>query len=79
MKYRVHRFDMNMRRDAERLEEFLNSLEGDLVTVIPNVYPNIIGAAVDFVLVIERAAGSWQSFEGLPLHEKSPEDLITLS
>lgn len=79
MKYRVHRFDMSMRRDIGRLEEFLNSLDGEVVAVIPNVYPSIVGAAVDFVLVVERAVGSWPSFEALTRHEKSPEDLITLS
>jgi len=40
LKYRVHRFDVKMSQDQERLEEFLNRLEGELVTIIPNVMPN---------------------------------------
>jgi len=37
MRYRVHRFDIKMTRDLSRLEQFLNSLEGEVVTIIPNV------------------------------------------
>ena len=34
-KYRVHRFDVLMRRDQARFEQFLNSLEEEVVSVIP--------------------------------------------
>ena len=37
MKYRVHRFDLSMTKDQNRLEQFLNALEGEVVAIIPNV------------------------------------------
>lgn len=37
MKYKVHRFDLKMTADQGKLEQFLNSLEGEVVAVIPNV------------------------------------------
>jgi len=40
VKYRVYRFDIKMTRDQDRLEQFLNSLEGEVVTIIPNVTPS---------------------------------------
>jgi hypothetical protein len=53
MKYRVHRFDISMTRDQSRLEQFLNSLEGKVVAIIPNVTP-FPATFVNFVLVVER-------------------------
>jgi len=58
MKYKVHRFDLKMEQDQRKLEQFLNSLEGEVVTIIPNVKPTFLGmgatATVDFVLIVER-------------------------
>ncbi|MFL7807646.1 MAG: hypothetical protein ACK2VD_20895 [Anaerolineae bacterium] len=55
MSYRVHRFDLKMTRDQHRLEQFLNSLEGEVVAVIPNVTFGFLGfSRVDFALVVER-------------------------
>ena len=34
-RYRVHRFDVLMRTDEARFEQFLNSLEGEVISVIP--------------------------------------------
>ena len=39
MKYRVHRFNVRMTRDQGNLERFLNSLEGEVISNIPNVTP----------------------------------------
>lgn len=39
MKYRVHQFDIDMRRDRDKLEQFLNGLKNDVVSIIPNVKP----------------------------------------
>jgi hypothetical protein len=36
-KYRVHRFDLKMTRGQSQLEQFLNSLEGEVVAIIPNI------------------------------------------
>jgi len=58
MKYRVHRFDMDLTKDQIKLEQFLNELEGEIVTIIPNVNPKFtpggMGAKVDFLLIIEK-------------------------
>jgi hypothetical protein len=53
MKYRVHRFDIRMTRDQGRLEQFLNSLEGEVVAIIPNVTP-VPATYVDFLLIVEK-------------------------
>ena len=52
-RYRVHKFRLRMTADAGRLETFLNELEGDVVSIIPNVTP-IPATLVDFVLIVER-------------------------
>jgi hypothetical protein len=56
MKYRVHRFEIKMTKDQAKLEQFLNSLEGEVVTIIPNVGPVAFSmhAHVDFLLIVEK-------------------------
>ena len=60
MSYRVHRFDINMEADAAKLEAFLNGLDGEVVSIIPNVrkttLAQIYGATrkVDFLLIVVR-------------------------
>jgi hypothetical protein len=39
MRYRVHRFDIDMTKDQSKLEQFLNNLEGEVVAIIPSVNP----------------------------------------
>jgi hypothetical protein len=58
MKYRVHRFNLRMTTDQSELEQFLNSLQGEIIAIIPNVTvtPFILTAQVDFVLVVEKVA-----------------------
>jgi hypothetical protein len=53
MRYRVHRFGIRMTRDQSRLEQFLNSLEGEVVAIIPNVTP-FPATFVDFLLIVEK-------------------------
>ncbi|MHA2315989.1 MAG: hypothetical protein ACXACF_12075 [Candidatus Hermodarchaeia archaeon] len=54
-RYRVHRFDIKMTKDQSKLEQFLNSLDGEVVAIIPNVTPRMtpggMGAEVDFLLI----------------------------
>ena len=33
-KYRVHRFNLAMTNDQGKLEQFLNSLEGEIVSIV---------------------------------------------
>ena len=53
MTYRVHRFNLRMTADQSKLEQFLNSLEGEIVAIIPNVTP-VPATFVDFVLIVEK-------------------------
>ena len=55
MSYRVYRFDIKMTRDQDRLEQFLNKLEGEIVAIIPNVTP-MPATYVDFLLIVEKVA-----------------------
>ena len=58
MMYKVHRFDLKMESDKDKLEDFLNKLRGELVAIIPNVKPTFQGmgatAKVDFLLIVEN-------------------------
>jgi hypothetical protein len=48
-----------MTRDEGRLEQFLNSLEGEVVAIIPNVTPfPATFVHVDFLLIVEKVDGS---------------------
>ena len=56
MKYRVHHFNIKMTSEQGKLEQFLNSLEGEVVAIIPNVTPFAFSlhAHVDFLLIVEK-------------------------
>ena len=58
MKYRVHRIDVKTDNMQEKVEDYINKLDGDLISIIPNVRPTfqVIGATakIDFVLVVEK-------------------------
>ena len=60
MKYKVHRFPIRMDADQKRLEEFLNNLGGDIVSIIPNFRKTslfqIFGVTgkTDFLLIVEK-------------------------
>jgi hypothetical protein len=58
MKYKVHQFEIDMRKDKDKLEQFLNGLRGEIVSIIPNVKPTFQGmgatAKVDFLFVVEK-------------------------
>ena len=53
MKYRVHRFSISMTRDQHKLQQFLNGLEGEVVSIIPNVTP-FPANFVNFLLIVEK-------------------------
>jgi len=59
-RYRVHRLDIKMTKDQSKLEQFLNTLEGEVVAIIPNVTPQFtpggMGANVDFLLIAEKVS-----------------------
>jgi hypothetical protein len=55
MNYKVHRFDLKMTSQQGNLERFLNSLEGEIVAIIPNVTMKAFWVhEVDFLLIVEK-------------------------
>ena len=60
MRYKVHRLEIKMESDQSKLEQFLNNLEGEVVSIIPNIKKTtlfqIYGVTrkVDFLLIIEK-------------------------
>ena len=58
MKYRVHRIDVKRDNMQNRLEQFINSINGEVISIIPDVRPTfqLMGATakVDFLLVVEK-------------------------
>jgi hypothetical protein len=60
MKYKVHRFDIDMTKSSNKLEEYLNSLKGEIVAIIPNIkkttLAQIYGVTkkIDFLLIVEK-------------------------
>ena len=58
MKYRVHRIEVNRDNMQEKLEQFLNKLNGEVISVLPNVRPTfqLMGATakVDFLIIVEK-------------------------
>ena len=57
-KYRIHSFDLKMTTDQSKLERFLNSLEGEIIAIIPNVTvtPFTWASRVDFLLIVEKVS-----------------------
>ena len=58
MRYKVHQLDLKIEKDQSKLELFLNSLKGEVVSIVPNVRPTFQGmgatAKIDFLLIIEK-------------------------
>ena len=58
MKYHVHRLEIKEDTAQEKLENYLNRLEGEILSVIPMVTPAFrkLGAAsvVKFFLIVEK-------------------------
>ncbi|MFH6768588.1 hypothetical protein V8G56_07575 [Gaetbulibacter aquiaggeris] len=61
MKYRVHRLEVKSENMQEKLEQYLNKLDGEVISIIPNVRPTfqLMGATakIDFILVVEKQIG----------------------
>jgi len=55
MKYKVHQFSIRMRKDKDSLEQFLNSLKGEVISIVPNVtFGFFFVPVVDFLLITEK-------------------------
>ena len=56
MKYKVHKLNIKLAKESEILEDFLNNLKGEVVTIIPNITTQFLyyGSKVNTVLIVER-------------------------
>jgi len=60
MRYRVHRLEIKGEDIYNKLEQFLNNLEGEVISILPNIkkgsLPQIYGATakVDFLMIVEK-------------------------
>ena len=58
MKYRVHHLEAKTDTAREKLELFLNQLEGEVMAIVPYVTPTFQGmgatSKVDFLLIVEK-------------------------
>lgn len=55
MSYRVHRFDIKMAQEQDNLEQFLNGLRGEVISITPNVTAGFMWIPrVNFLLIVER-------------------------
>ena len=47
-----------MDKEQNKLEQFLNNLEGEIISIVPNVRPTFRGmgatAKIDFLLIVEK-------------------------
>jgi hypothetical protein len=57
--YRVHRLEVKEDTAQEKLERFLNQLEGEVLAIVPYVTPKFQGmgatSKVSFLLIVEKA------------------------
>jgi len=58
MKYRVHHLEVKIDTAQEKLQRFLNQLEGEVLSIIPYTKPTFqfMGATskVEFLLIVEK-------------------------
>ncbi len=58
MNYRVHQLEVKKDTVQEKLERFLNQMEGEVLAIVPYVTPTFqaMGATskVDFLLIVEK-------------------------
>ena len=62
MKYKVHKLEINLEKDQNKLEEYLNTLQGEVISIIPNnrkmsllqIYG--VTSKVDFLLIVEKVS-----------------------
>jgi len=60
MKYKVHKLEIKMETDQGKLEQFLNNLKGEVVSILPNnkrmslfqIYG--VTAKIDFLFIVEK-------------------------
>lgn len=58
MKYKVHRLEVKSSTMQETLEQYINNLRGEIISIVPHVKPTfqLMGATakIDYVLIVEK-------------------------
>ena len=58
MSYKVHKYNIDKNIDEVALEKFLNGLQGEVVSIIPNIIPkfHMMGATAgyDYLIIVEK-------------------------
>ena len=58
MKYKVHQFDEKGKNIQHDLEDFLNKLNGEIISVLPHLTPTFqlkgSTAKIDYYLIVEK-------------------------
>jgi hypothetical protein len=58
MKYKVHRIEVRSKNMQQTLEEYLNKLHGEIISVVPDVRPTfmLMGATsrVKYLFMVEK-------------------------
>jgi len=56
MKYKVHKLKINISKEPDRLENFLNNLKGEVISIIPDVETLFLfyGSKVRSIIIIEK-------------------------
>ena len=58
MKYNVHRLDVKGDNMQERLDKLINSLKGEIISIVPNVNPTFLGmgatSRINYLLIVEK-------------------------
>jgi len=56
MKYKVHKLNIKLVKEPEMLENFLNNLKGEVVSIIPVVTTLFLcyGSKVRSILIVEK-------------------------
>jgi len=56
MKYKVHKLNIKLGKNTDMLENFLNNLKGEVISIIPDVKTLFLfyGSKVHSILIIEK-------------------------
>ncbi|MCU0371772.1 MAG: hypothetical protein MUE56_00835 [Ignavibacteria bacterium] len=56
MKYRTHRLVVNKVNIQEKLEAFINNLDGEVIAIIPSItqFFMMYGAKINYLIIVEK-------------------------
>ena len=56
MKYKIHKLNIKLDKEQNVLENFLNNLQGEVISIIPDVKTVLLcyGAKVRTIIIIEK-------------------------